>query len=74
MPRDSQSPALLVLGTTSMLHTNWLTEANEITPLGIEIWHRMTRHFSIKAIKVQYPATFFMIKMQKKMLGVIHNH
>jgi len=27
------------------LDADWLTDINEINPLGIEIWYRMTRFF-----------------------------
>ena len=37
MPRDSQSPALLNLRTTGMLHACWLNESNEINPSVVEI-------------------------------------
>ena len=43
MPQDSQTPALLELGTTSMLHAYWLPGTDEAN----SFWYQMTSHFSI---------------------------
>ncbi len=62
--------------THLVLQAYWLTDVDEINPLGIEIWYRTNRHFSIldgieairsvpKKYRPRYPAllkSFFLFK------------
>lgn len=66
---DALPEPITDLGTSSMLHAYWLTDINEMNPLGIEIWCRTTSHFPIldcieavwsvpKKYQTQHPALY----------------